>query len=209
LRVLRWVIPLFFILLWGKGASGGLGDEYLPWGDPTYEIIAQLRLQGLFAELSPLSFPYTRGEVVRGIREVLQDLRAQRVKLSPYYLYLLTRLEKEWGAEEAAFPRGELSASPRLKLEPGKERRPENTLSLTGDLSLGVSRTLLFTQGVRVEWGNWHPSWILARRWKKNVWGSTPYAYIKWESRGFYFLMGRLTLKWGPSPKVSLLLGDN
>ncbi len=205
---MKRIVPLLFILLWGERVCGGLGEGYLPWGDPTYEVIAQLRLQGLFAELSPLSFPYTRGEVAREISEAFQDLREGKTKLSPYYLRLLTRLEEEWGRGQTSLPRGELSVYPWLKLAPERERRPANSISLTGDLSLGMS-SLLFTQGVRVEWGNWHPSWVLARSWKKNLWGLTPYAYIKWRSQGFYLLVGRQTLKWGPSPKVSLLLGDN
>ncbi len=200
---------IFLILIWGEATFGGWGEGYLPWGDQTYEVIAQLKLHGLFTELSPLSFPYTRAQVAKGIKDSFEDLQMGRVKLSPYYLHLLDRLEEEWGLESTTPTRGELSLSPWLKLEPEWEGRPENNISLTGEVSLGVSSSLLFTQGVRVEWGNWHPSWILARPWRKNLWGSTPYAYIKWESKGFYLFMGRQTLKWGPSPRVSLLLGDN
>ncbi len=206
LGVLKRVIPFFFVFLWGEAVSSELGESYIPWGDPTYEIIAQLKLQGLFADLSPLSLPYTQGEVAAEIRDALRDLQAGRIKLSPYSLCLLSRLEKEWGV---SLPRGELSLSSGLKIAPERKRRPENSLSLTGDVSYAFSPSLLLSQGIRVEWGNWHPSWILVRPWKKDLWGSTPYAYIKWESRGFYLLMGRQALKWGPSPGVSLLLGDN
>ncbi len=206
LKALKRLIPLLLILLWGEAICGELGGGYIPWGNPTYEAIAQLKLQGLFADLSPLSFPYTQEEVAAGIRGALRDLQMGKRKLSPYYLCLLNRLKKEWGT---GFPRGELSLSPVLKLAGGRKRRPQNSLSLTGEASLRVTPSLLFSQGIRVEEGNWHPPWVLARPWKKNLWGATPYAYIRWQSQGFYFLIGRQALKWGPSPQVSLLLGDN
>ncbi len=206
LRPLTRLIPFLLLFLWGKAISGGLGGRSIPWGDPTYGLLVQLKLQGLFPDLSPSSLPYTEEEIAQGVEDALWELRMGKVKLSPYSRNLLRKLEEEWGIEEEGCS---FSFSPQLKLESGRKRKSENNFSFTGDFSFSPLPSLLLSQGIRVEGGNWYPSWLLVRPWRKNLWGSTPYTYIKWGFKGGWLLMGRYPLKWGPSPDVSLLLGDN
>ena len=174
-------------------------------------VVDEIRRTRPDAVLMDLKWNEDEEAGIKATTQIKQLLPGIRVIAISVYDHLIPEALKA-GADAAlakGFSRGELSLSPALKLAGGRKRRPQNSLSLTGEASLRVTPSLLFSQGIRVEGGDWHPSWLLVRPWKENLWGATSYAYMRWQSHGFYLLMGREALKWGPSPRVSLLLGNN
>jgi hypothetical protein len=203
---------LVLLLLWQAKTSYSTHLEDISLDSWVYPVLEQLHTAGLLSDLHKNIKPYPTEKIVSSLKDIQQKIQAGKLKLDEDQIWLISKLEQKFKYElEEPSCHGskvKYGIDPLFFLYREKDSTSFR-FKLRFEGGVELNNKFLLKQKAIIDNQSDRETDYYAKKWKKNLIGTTDEAYGLINLKYLKFFFGKEALAWGPSLRDNLLLSNH